>query len=196
VESNKNTACLFTLDVRQGFAQAARLDHSKPNETLAGQLSPFSTEILRASSAKAISAQLLPLPLTEAALNNAYIQLISGAKNFINTVIQWWHTNKLSSSEFLTTVQSFTGSSAALRKIFTTPNPESEYTNSQSESEQSCVLIDKRSYESSPQNVDRQPMAVCRKGFFKDLAKNIRERHQSIDNAGPGDAPPDENPHE
>ena len=29
VESNKNTACLFTLDVRQGFAQAARLDHDQ-----------------------------------------------------------------------------------------------------------------------------------------------------------------------
>jgi len=62
----------------------------------------------------------LPLPLTQAALNEAYKQLTPGAENSIKSVIQWWRTNKISSNDVLATVKSFTGSSAVLQKIFVT----------------------------------------------------------------------------
>jgi len=68
----------------------------------------------------------LPMPLTEVALTKAYTQLTPGAEKSIRSVIEWWHTHKLSDHEVLATVQSFAGSSAALRKIFATTNPVSE----------------------------------------------------------------------
>jgi len=88
-------------------------------------------------------------------------------------VAQWWHTNKLSSHEVLATVQSFSGSSAVLQRIFATATSESEKEDSQLQSERIRKKFKKRSDRSSP----TQPVEVCRKGFFKGLARSIQERH-------------------
>ena len=69
------------------------------------------------------AARPLPMPLTEEALTEAYTQLTPGAEKSIRSVIEWWHTHKLSAHEVLATVQSFAGSSTALRKIFATTAP-------------------------------------------------------------------------
>ena len=76
------------------------------------------------SKAKARSTaspgQLLPPPLTQAALDEAYTQISPGAEKSIKSVIQWWRTNKISADDVLATVKSFTGSSTVLHKIFVT----------------------------------------------------------------------------
>jgi len=63
-------------------------------------------------------ATSLPPPLTHVALNEAYMQLTPGAEQSIKSAIEWWRTNKLSDDDVLATVNSFHGSSAALRMIF------------------------------------------------------------------------------
>jgi len=127
------------IEVRSGRARAILASHkhllvrpnSEPNLVLCAQGSPSPcrpTETPRPSSAETVTAKArsLPLPLTDAVLDEAYTQLSSGAKRSIQSVIQWWRTNKLSAHEVLATVESFTGSSAALRKMFASATPESQ----------------------------------------------------------------------
>jgi len=66
----------------------------------------------------------LPPPLTHAVLNEALTQLPAGAHTLIESMLQCWRTNTLSAEDLLDTVKSFSGSSAALQKIFVTASGE------------------------------------------------------------------------
>ena len=79
-----------------------------------------------AAKARATAAQSLPLPLTQAALSEAFTQLPAGAEKSIERVIQCWRANKLAATDVLDTVKSFAGSSAVLRTIFATAASEGE----------------------------------------------------------------------
>jgi len=60
----------------------------------------------------------LPAPLTAAGLEKAFSQLPEGACNTLHACMQCWHTGRLSNSDVLETVRSFSSSSPALQKIF------------------------------------------------------------------------------
>jgi len=122
------------IELRSERARAILTSH-KPLLTRHNNLAPSAPrlpspcrqmDILRTSSTDAMTAKArsLPLPLTDAVLNEAYTQLSSGAKISIQSVVHWWRTNKLSAHEVLATVESFAGSSAALRRIFASATPE------------------------------------------------------------------------
>jgi|EP00802_Teleaulax_amphioxeia_P026851 hypothetical protein len=72
-----------------------------------------------AAEAKARAcARSLPEPLTTAILSAAYKEVPSGAEQTIERVLECWRTNKLSAHDVVSTVKSFSGSSAVLRKLF------------------------------------------------------------------------------
>jgi len=79
-----------------------------------------------AAKARAIAAQSLPAPLTQAVLSEALMQLPTGAATSISSVIQCWRTNKVAASDVIATAKSFSSSSAALCKIFATVTSEGE----------------------------------------------------------------------
>lgn len=70
------------------------------------------------TKAKMIAARSLPAPLTQAALNEAYTQLPSGAEQSIESVISFWRSHKMTADDVIATVKSFAGSSESLQKIF------------------------------------------------------------------------------
>ena len=78
------------------------------------------------AKARMHKARCLPLPLTQAVLNNAYKQLPAGAEQSIESIIHLYHANKLPASDVLDTVKSFAGSSAALQSIFAADKQECE----------------------------------------------------------------------
>jgi len=79
-----------------------------------------------AAKARAIAAQSLPAPLTQAVLSEALMQLPTGAATSISSVIQCWRTNKVAASDVIATAKSFSSSSAALCNIFATVISEGE----------------------------------------------------------------------
>jgi len=179
-----------TLDVLVAASNKLHVCNMSVANTLAARVLPSrcrpTTEISCTTSHT--TAHPLPPPLTEAALSEAYTQLTPGAEKSIKTVVQWWRTNKLSSHEVLATVQSFSGSSTALQRIFATATSESEKEDSQLQSERIRKEFEKRSDMSSISlSSPTQPVEVCRKGFFKGLARSIQERHRFAEIAGSGD---------
>jgi len=127
------------IELRSERARAIQASHkhlivrpnSEPNLVFCAQVSPSHCRPIETScpsSLERVTAKerSLPQPLTDAVLDEAYTQLSSGAKRSIQCVIQWWRTNKLSAHEVLATVESFTSSSAALRKMFASATPESQ----------------------------------------------------------------------
>jgi len=60
----------------------------------------------------------LPLPLTQAVLDEAFADLDAGTRASIETCIKCWRENKLPAADVLDTVKSFAGSSPVLKKAF------------------------------------------------------------------------------
>jgi len=104
---------VFTSDAKPhvNLSTEGSLSHCHPTEFL----QMFSAD---AVTAKVHTAAELPKPLTEMAIQEAYTQLTPIVEESIKTVIQRWHSNKISAHELLATVHSFAGSSATLHKIF------------------------------------------------------------------------------
>ena len=135
------------LDVLVAASNKLHACNMSGANTLAARVLPLrcrpTTEILCTTSHT--TARALPPPLTETALSEAYTQLTPGAEKSIKTLVQWWRTNKLSSHEVLATVQSFSGSSAVLQRIFPPATSESEKEDSQLQSERIRKEFEKRS---------------------------------------------------